>query len=530
LTRGRDGYTGGVPASTQGTLLDGRYRVIRHLGSGGMASVLLCQDERLDRRVAVKRLHADSPADVERRFVREAKLGASLNHPNLVSVFDTAVDDEGVLIVMEYVPGEPLSNALRHGPLGPRRVARMASELGAALDHAHGQGVVHRDVKPGNVLLRDDGVIKLVDLGIATAADGTRITRSGTVLGTAAYMAPEQLEGREPGPAVDVYALAAVCFETLAGRRPREGKTPMQIVHSIATSPPPDLRDHWPAASPAVAEVLKRAMARDPEERPKSAGELGTRLARALEEAPRTAVTRRLPRKTPVPVSPPPAEPAEAARGKGSGGRPPGGARDVRVDQGRRRYLPLLLAGLLMALAIATLAIVLGAGDGDGSGESVRRGGQPPAESRAESRDREEQQQDQAAEAPAEPAPEEQQQAPAPEPEPSAPPAEPAPEAEQPSGGGDPSGAQLNAQGFELMNAGRYEEAIPVLQRAVDSFPPGTSDLNYAYALFNLGRSLRLAGRPDEAIPILEQRLQIPNQKGTVKKELELARQEAGEE
>jgi eukaryotic-like serine/threonine-protein kinase len=520
-----------VPVSTQGTLLDGRYRVIRHLGSGGMASVLLCQDERLDRQVAVKRLHADSPADIERRFVREAKLGASLNHPNLVSVFDTAVDDEGVLIVMEYVPGEPLSKALRHGPLGPRRVARMARELGAALDHAHVQGVVHRDVKPGNVLLRDDGVTKLVDLGIATAADGTRITRSGTVLGTAAYMAPEQLEGREPGPGVDIYALAAVCFEALAGRRPREGKTPLEIAHSIASAPPPDLREHWPAASAAVAEVMERGMARDPEARPESAGQLGAELARALEEEPRTAVTRRLTRRVPAPVAAPGPQPAEAARADGAGGAPPAGARGVRVERDRRRYLPLLLAGLLIALAIATLAIVLGAGDGDGGGESGGRAGQQqPAESRAESRDRAAQQRDQGAEAPAEPAPEEQQQAPAPEPEPSAPPAEPAPEAEQPSGGGDPSGAQLNAQGFELMNAGRYEEAIPVLQRAVDSFPAGTSDLNYAYALFNLGRSLRLAGRPDEAIPILEQRLQIPNQRGAVKKELELARQEAGEE
>jgi serine/threonine-protein kinase len=520
LTRAQDGYTRGVAVSTQGTLLDGRYRVIRHLGSGGMASVLLCRDERLDRQVAVKRLHADSPTDTERRFVREAKLGASLNHPNLVSVFDTAVDDEGVLIVMEYVPGEPLSKALRHGPLGPRRVARMVRELGAALDHAHVQGVVHRDVKPANVLLRDDGVTKLVDLGIATAADGTRITRSGTVLGTAAYMAPEQLEGREPGPAVDVYALASVCFEALAGRRPREGKTPLEIAHSIASAPPPDLREHWPAASPAVADVMERGMARDPDERPESAGQLGAELAQALEEEPRTAVTRRLPRRAPAPVAAPSPQPANGARADGPGGRPPGGARHVRVDPDRRRYLPLLLAGLLIALAIATLAMVLAAG----GGESGERDAQAPAESR----DREAEQQDQAAEPPAEPAPEEQQQAPAPEP--SAPPAEPVPEPEQPSGGDDPGGAQLNTQGFELINAGRYEEAIPVLQRAMDSFPPGTSDLNYAYALFNLGRALRLAGRPDEAIPILEQRLEIPNQRGTVKKELELARQEAGEE
>jgi eukaryotic-like serine/threonine-protein kinase len=536
LTGAHAGYTGVVAVSTHGTLLDGRYRVVRHLGSGGMASVLLCQDERLGRRVAVKRLHADSPTDIERRFVREAKLGASLNHPNLVSVFDTAVDDEGVLIVMEYVPGEPLSKALRHGPLGPRRVARMARELGGALDHAHGHGVVHRDVKPGNVLLRDDGVTKLVDLGIATAADGTRITRSGTVLGTAAYMAPEQLEGGEPGPAVDVYALAAVCFEALAGRRPRQGKTPLEIAHSIASAPPPDLREHWPAASPAVAELLERGMAREPGERPGSAGQLGTELARALEDEPRTAVTRRLPRRAPAPI----ASPADPASADETGGRPPSGARRVRSDPGRRRYLPLLLAGLLLAVAIATLAIVLASGDGNGGGGSGDRteqragqSGQQRGERGGERRERTTEtpaQQAPAEPVPAEPAPAEPAPAEPQQEEPEAePPAEPAPETAQP-GGGDAGGADLNAQGFELMNAGRYEEAIPVLQRAVESFPPGTSDLNYAYALFNLGRSLRLAGRPDEAIPILEQRLQIPNQRGTVEKELDLARQEAGRE
>ena len=153
--------------------------MVGHLGSGGMASVLLCDDERLGRRVAVKRLHAASPGEMEQRFAREARLGASLNHPSLVAIYDTATDDEGVLIVMEYVEGESLAQALRRGPLEPERVAAMASELGAALDHAHAHGVVHRDVKPANVLLRKDGAAKLADLGIATAADLTRITRTG---------------------------------------------------------------------------------------------------------------------------------------------------------------------------------------------------------------------------------------------------------------------------------------------------------------------------------------------------------------
>ncbi len=212
-----------MPVHTQGSLLGGRYRVVRHLGSGGMASVLLCQDERLDRQVAVKRLHADSPADVEQRFAREAKVGASLNHPNLVSVFDTATDDENVFIVMEYVDGEALARTLKRGPLEPDRVAAMVRDVGAALDHVHAHGVVHRDVKPGNVLLRRDGVAKLVDLGIATAQDHTRLTHSGMVLGTAAYMAPEQLEGGETTPATDIYALAVVAYESLTGRRAPRG-------------------------------------------------------------------------------------------------------------------------------------------------------------------------------------------------------------------------------------------------------------------------------------------------------------------
>jgi eukaryotic-like serine/threonine-protein kinase len=508
-----------VPVSTQGTLLAGRYRVLRHLGSGGMASVLLCRDERLDREVAVKRLHADSPADVEQRFVREAKLGASLNHPNLVSVYDTAVDDEGVLIVMEYVPGESLAAALRHGPLGPRRVARMARELGAALDHAHAQGVVHRDVKPANVLLRDDAVAKLVDLGIATAADTTRITRSGTVLGTAAYMAPEQLEGREPGPSVDIYALAAVCYETLAGRRPRDGKTPVAIAHSIASAPPPDIREHWPAASAAVAETVQHGMAREPAERPGSAGQLASELARALEDEPRTAVTRRMPRRgaapAPDPLTPPPREPAARVDDSAS------------MDGGKRHSLPFAVAGLLVLVAIAVVAVVLASGGDDGGGESSERAAQPPAQERQQERsNRGNENRDQEAQEPAKPAP-----TPAPEQEAEPEPA-PAPEEETPAPAPAPdesaSGADLNTQGFELMNQGRYDEAIPVLQQAVDALA-GSADLNYAYALYNLGRSLRLAGRPAEAIPVLEQRLQIPNQQGVVRRELEAARQAAGQ-
>src|SRR5918997_5907549 len=205
-------------STATGNLLAGRYRVIDRLGSGGMAVVYLAEDERLGRRVAVKRLHADSPEDTAKRFSREARLGASLNHPNVVTVYDTVTDEGTVVIVMEYVDGESLADALRRGPVEPDETVRILRGVAAALDHAHQNGIVHRDVKPANILLGKEGGAKLVDLGIATAVEGTRITRSGSVMGTAAYMAPEQLDGMDTGPHTDVYALASVAYEMLTGK------------------------------------------------------------------------------------------------------------------------------------------------------------------------------------------------------------------------------------------------------------------------------------------------------------------------
>src|SRR4051794_32576464 len=166
-----------------------------------MATVFLAEDTRLGRRVAGKRLHAHSPDDMALRFKREAKLGASMNHPNLVSVFDTVTDDEGVLIVMEYVEGQNLAEAIRRdGRIEPERALRILRGAAAALDEAHHQGVMHRDVKPANTLIGRDDEAKLADLGIGKAAEGTRITRAGAVLGPPSYMAPDQLEGGPAGP------------------------------------------------------------------------------------------------------------------------------------------------------------------------------------------------------------------------------------------------------------------------------------------------------------------------------------------
>jgi predicted Ser/Thr protein kinase len=472
-----------------GELLAGRYRKLGTIGVGGMARVYLAEDVRLGRRVAVKRMHADGPEDAAVRFEREAKLGASLNHPGLVSVYDVETEAESVLIVMEYVDGETLQEAITRGPVDPERVVEIVRDVAAGLDHAHAHGVVHRDVKPANVLLRRDGMAKLADLGIATAAEQTSITRSGVVLGTAAYMAPEQLEGGRATPATDVYALAAVAFEALSGRKARTGRTPVEIAHEMVSRPPPDLAREWSGAPPGMAAALARGMAREPRDRPASAGALAAELERGLRDGgsrrprDRTAATAAL-----------------AAGAASPAGRP-----------ARRRasaWAPAALAALAVAVALAAVVAGLG-GDGsdrdsvarpearaDGSGgaggssasaQDARQGDGGAGESDGGD--------------------------------------EPV-EATPPEPGDGP--VELNDQGFALMQAGRYEEAIPLLEQAVGAYPEGSQELPYAYALYNLGRSLRLAGRADEAVPILERRLQIPNQTDTVRAELDAARREAG--
>ena len=334
-----------------------------------MASVLLCEDERLQRQVAVKRLHADSPDDVEQRFVREAQLGASLNHPNLVSVFDTATDDEGVLIVMEYVEGEALARALRRGPLEPGAGRADGCDLGAALDHAHAQGVVHRDVKPGNVLLRHDGVTKLVDLGIATAAgpDPHHAQRQGA------------RHGRLHGARAARGRRAATGDRRVrAGRRSasRRSRASGRAAAARRRDRAPD-RDGAPAGPArrtcrprpaAAADALKRAMAREPGERPASAGELASGLAAALDgrEPPRpvaAAPTRRLhgphrarcgrrrPRTVPASTRPGPADRHAAG--------PPAARRSAA-----------LIPVVLLAVVAAAVAVLLLSGGGGSGGES----------------------------------------------------------------------------------------------------------------------------------------------------------------
>ena len=249
-----------------------------------MAKVTLAEDTVLGREVALKRVYASGDSQGILRLKREALVGASLNHPNLVFVYDAQLQEDGdVVIVMEYVEGETLADVISsRGALPPDEALRVLRGVAAALDSIHEQGIVHRDVKPANVLLGSAGAVKLADLGVADVADRTRITSSGAVVGSFSYMAAEQLEGAAASPAVDVYALAAVAFEMLAGEKARPESNPLALAHAISTQPPPDLREAWPAAPAEAAAVLQRGMSADPGMRPRSAGELVRRLESAF--------------------------------------------------------------------------------------------------------------------------------------------------------------------------------------------------------------------------------------------------------
>ena len=470
-----------------------------------MAVVYLAHDERLGRDVAVKQMHTTEREAIDaRRFEREAKLGASLSHSNLVSVFDIHEEEESVLLVMEYVDGETLGDLLARGPIEPSRAVKIVKAVAEALDHAHAAGIVHRDIKPGNVLLGRDGSVKLADLGIAKAVERTDLTQTDTVLGTPAYMAPEQLQGGRVGPPVDVYALATVAFEMVTGRKARRGRSAVEIAHQVVNEPTPDPRDANPDVPAAAAEAIRAGMARDPAERPRSAGALAKQLERSFtREGARwhAPITQRMERATPVALIPD--DPPRTT--------PP--SRNVR-------WLP---AAALLAVALAAVGIAIASGGGgEDSSNTPSSGGGDRAAKKEDG--------GQAAQpaAPVEEQPEEEAAAPAPTPEP--PPLEGVP---QPAGaGGSAEAERLHLEGFNALEAGDYNRAIDLSTQAIEAFPEGTTwedDMNYAYALYSLGKALRLAGRPDEAIPVLEARRAIPDQEETVQQELDLAREEAGE-
>ncbi|WP_433377041.1 Stk1 family PASTA domain-containing Ser/Thr kinase [Streptosporangium sp. CA-115845] len=257
-----------------GKLLDGRYRVESRIARGGMATVYLALDIRLDRTVAVKVMHrslAEDPAFV-RRFIGEAKSVASLSHPNVVHVFDQGTDGDNVYLSMEYVPGRTLRDVLRdRGRLPAREALEVMIPVLAALGAAHQSGLVHRDVKPENVLLADDGRVKVVDFGLARAIEATNQTRTGVMIGTIGYMSPEQVTSGAADARSDVYAAGIMLFELLTGRQPYEGDTPMSVAYRHVHDTVPVPSALLPGSSPLLDTLVARATARDPANRPADA-------------------------------------------------------------------------------------------------------------------------------------------------------------------------------------------------------------------------------------------------------------------
>jgi serine/threonine protein kinase len=283
-------------------MIVGRYRIEGRLGVGGMSTVQLAFDQRLERYVAIKLLAehlADDPAFVS-RFRREALAAARLVHPNIVQVFDFGFDESQRqhFIVMERVQGHSCAELLRdHGPMQVDQAVDVISQACRGLDYAHRNGVVHRDVKPGNLLVSDSDVVKLADFGIARATDQSSITQVGSVLGTAAYLAPEQARGEEAGPRADLYSLGVVAYQLLTGRLPYEANSLSELAIKQQREAPVPVDELNPRVPRELADAIALALALDQEERPANAMLLAEAIsggARGIEPAAYDARTRAL--------------------------------------------------------------------------------------------------------------------------------------------------------------------------------------------------------------------------------------------
>ena len=248
-----------------------RYELEELVGSGGMSTVYRAHDQQLERNVALKILHARYVDDAEyvERFRREARAVAQLSHPNIVTVIDRGEDDGRQYIVFELIDGENLKELVkRTGPLPVRRAVELALAVADGLAFAHEHGLVHRDVKPQNVLLSGDGEAKVTDFGIARSLDVEHgVTQTGTVLGTSNYLSPEQASGKPVTPATDVYSLGVVLYELLTGEVPFPGENFVAVAMRHVNEPPPRLLERRPDVSPRLAAAVERALAKDPARR-----------------------------------------------------------------------------------------------------------------------------------------------------------------------------------------------------------------------------------------------------------------------
>jgi hypothetical protein len=340
-------------------VLGNRYEIEELVGRGGMAEVFRATDRVLGRTVAVKLLSARYGGD--RRFVtrfrREAQAAAGLNHPNVVSVFDTGSDDGRHYIVMEYVEGRTLAEVLaEEDPLPPERVAAIGGAVAAARGAPPHPGVVHRDVKPGNVMLTDTDHVKVMDFGIARAAADDTLTQTGTVLGTASYLSPEQAQGHPVEPPSDVYSLGCVLYEMLAGRPPFTGDSPVSIAFKHVRDEPVPISEVRPGTPPALEAVVTKALAKEPDRRYRSGGELLAALEAAVGDEATELVT---------------------GRGGDTAVLPAPPEHERRPRRERPWLVPAIFGLALLALIVAGLVALASRGPDPGAD---RRGGSPQAE------------------------------------------------------------------------------------------------------------------------------------------------------
>ncbi len=342
-----------------GTVLSGRYRLEAKLGSGGMSTVYLARDQTLDRQVAIKVMHGEmsEQADQLERFRQEARAVAKLSHPNVVSVIDAGEDGGHPYIVFEYVEGETLKQRIaREGALDPQEAIAYAIEIGRGLSVAHARRMVHRDIKPQNVLIDSEGRAKLTDFGISRQLEQDGMTATGRVLGTTDYVAPEQAMGRKVDPRSDVYSLGVVLYEMLLGQVPFTADSQVGVAMKHVNEELPDVQRRRPELSAAVALVVERATAKDPEQRYQHVGEMIDDLSTALEvEAARAGSTTGEATSV-LDVVPPP----------------------KRELSGRARWswaailaLLIVVGGVLLAVQLISSGKIGGGGGEQGSGKAV---------------------------------------------------------------------------------------------------------------------------------------------------------------
>jgi eukaryotic-like serine/threonine-protein kinase len=273
--------------SVVGEVVADRYELEELVGTGGMSSVFKARDRLLERPVALKILHEHylSDPDYVERFRREARAVAQLAHPNIVTVIDRGEQDGRQFIVFEYVDGENLKQVVsREGPMPVREAVELALQVAKALGYAHDRGIVHRDVKPQNVILNEDGRAKVTDFGIARSLDVDGVTQTGAVLGTSDYIAPEQAQGQQVDEKTDVYSLGVVLYELLTGELPFRGEGFVAVAMQHVNEPPPNVLDRRGDVPPRLGLVIERAMAKRPEDRHASMNELVADLEASLRE------------------------------------------------------------------------------------------------------------------------------------------------------------------------------------------------------------------------------------------------------